>query len=442
MKIVIVGASFAGLSAALECRLLYPEAEVWLVDRENEVGFFPNALNWRVKGKISSWEETRVDLYHQVNEQVINWLLGWEMTACLADARQIRLVSQEGEQVLSYDYLILAMGGRQDWERQSADVSEKIVASKSFRQLEASLGKLSRAREITVLGAGQIGMEAIEALSEQGYRLRLIEAQEWPLAKYMDQEMTDWLVEELTKRQVSLHFSETVNQIRQGEESGVVLETLTASYPSDYLIMGTNFSPNTDVLDGVVALSSDGSVVVDSYLETSQSGVFAVGDLIQLPSRWFGQAYWPLINHAVLTGRLAAHNLLEKTRSLPPLERMVSSHLFGRKVTSVGLTEREAALWQDVECIHLRQPDSLRMDQQLKFKLVVSKENGRLLGGQLVSLLDHTDQMNVLSLAISQGLTAADLCDRPWICQPGKTALVPFLWEAAHRYLLKTKERK
>ena len=47
MKIVIIGASFAGLSAALECRKLYKDAQITLIDREKDVAFFPNALNWK-----------------------------------------------------------------------------------------------------------------------------------------------------------------------------------------------------------------------------------------------------------------------------------------------------------------------------------------------------------------------------------------------------------
>ncbi|WP_268866651.1 FAD-dependent oxidoreductase [Streptococcus suis] len=34
MNIVIIGASFAGLSAALECRKLYQNAQITLIDRE------------------------------------------------------------------------------------------------------------------------------------------------------------------------------------------------------------------------------------------------------------------------------------------------------------------------------------------------------------------------------------------------------------------------
>ena len=89
MKIVIIGASFAGLSAALECHLLYPESDILLIDKESEVGYFPNALNWRLKGEIGDWSEARTQLYQQVLYTGVKWLLGWEMTQLLPDEKRI-----------------------------------------------------------------------------------------------------------------------------------------------------------------------------------------------------------------------------------------------------------------------------------------------------------------------------------------------------------------
>lgn len=66
MNIVIIGASFAGLSVALECRKLYQNAQITLIDREKDVAYFPNTLNWKVAGKISGWEEAKISLFSEV----------------------------------------------------------------------------------------------------------------------------------------------------------------------------------------------------------------------------------------------------------------------------------------------------------------------------------------------------------------------------------------
>lgn len=75
MNIVIIGASFAGLSAALECRKLYQNAQITLIDREKDVAYFPNTLNWKVAGKISGWEEAKISLFSEVQHAAISCLL-------------------------------------------------------------------------------------------------------------------------------------------------------------------------------------------------------------------------------------------------------------------------------------------------------------------------------------------------------------------------------
>ena len=440
MTIVIIGASFAGLSAALECLALYPEAKIVLIDKEEDLGYFPNALNWRLKGLINDWSEARNQLYHQVMHEKVEWLLGWELTSIQSTDKNIEIKCQAKRQKVAYDYLILAMGARQVWDKQSSNFSSKTLTSKSLSQMEESMEKILDAQSITVIGAGQIGLESLDALSRHDVKLRLIEAQKWPLAKYFDKEMTDWLYPELISRGIEVHFSETVNQIHLGATGQLVFETIQNRYMSDYMVMGTNFTPNTEILDGVLSLQLDGSLIVDDYLQTSEEFIFAVGDLIRMPVAFFGQSYLPMINHAILTGRLVAHNLLEKKRKLDKVERIVSSHVFGYNMTSVGMTEREASIWLDTRTVRIQQTYSQKYsqweDDPIDFKLIIEKQGGRLLGGQLVSQFDHTAQMDVLALAIAQELTVDDLFTQSWLCLPGRTEMVPFLLEAVRQYIL------
>ena len=329
------------------------------------------------------------------------------------------------------------MGARQVWDKQSCDFTHKILTSKSLSQMMESYEKLEESADITVVGAGQIGLESLDALSQHFSKLRLIEAQKWPLAKYFDKEMTDWIVEELGRRKIESHFSETVNQIHLNQSGKLIFDTLQHHYQSDYMVMGTNFCPNTELLESVLAVQLDGSVLVDEYLQTSQEDVFAVGDLIQLPFAFFGQSYLPMIHHATLTGRLVAHNLLDKKRKLTTVDRIVSNRVFGMTMTSVGLTEREASLWLDTDSIRVQQAPSPNQDEMTDFKLVVEKQGGRLLGGQLVSKFKHTDQMNFLALAISQHLSVQDLVHQSCLYLSERTDRASFVLEAAHQYILK-----
>lgn len=442
MNIVIIGASFAGLTTAMECQKRYPQATIYLIDKEESIAYFPNALNWKIKGEISSWEEARIRYFEGLEQSSIHFLLGWECISIESESKKVRLKQENKHQDVTYDYLILAMGAQQVWEHQSVDLSEKILTSKSIAQAQKSFEKLEEAESVTVIGAGQIGLESLEALSRLPLKLRLMESQEWPLAKYFDQEMVDFIWNEFERIGLDYHFSETINEVSLNELGQVQLSSLQGTYLSDFVLLGTNFRPHTDLVEGLVDLHTDGSILVDDYLETSQSGIFAVGDLIRMPVTMFGQAYLPMINHAILTGRLVAENLLAKKKPLRAVERIVSTHVFGYNLTSVGLTEREANLWLDTSSIRIQQAFSQWDEETIDFKMVVSRKDGRILGGQLVSTSDHIAQMNVLALAISKEMTVEDLLQEAWLCLPRRTDLQPFLVEAANRYLWQKEDRE
>ncbi|EFF26694.1 FAD-dependent oxidoreductase, partial [Enterococcus faecium] len=53
MKIVIIGASHAGITAALNLRKLQPKAEVLLIDEDHKdgLGYVSNGINLYLKGK-------------------------------------------------------------------------------------------------------------------------------------------------------------------------------------------------------------------------------------------------------------------------------------------------------------------------------------------------------------------------------------------------------
>ncbi|MGT2799204.1 FAD-dependent oxidoreductase [Streptococcus marmotae] len=441
MKIIIVGASFAGMSAALECHQLYPDADILLIDKEEVVGYFPNVLNWQLKGEMKAAAEAQSGLVNQIKQTTIDFRLGAELVQLDAEDQSIIIRQAKTRTTEVYDALILAMGARQVWDFPDKGLGERILSSKYFSDAQESWQKIEKAQSVIIIGGGQIGLESVEALSQLPLSVTLFEAETSPLAKYVDEELMLDIEAELRKRHVKLHVGETVETICLTEDgSKVRVETLKGQYEADYLLLATNFQPNTDLVSDVLDCNPDQTIQVDEYLQTSQPHIFAIGDLIQLPFAFFGQAYLPLINHAMLTGRLVAYNLVSPKRPLKEVQRIVSSHLFGYNMTSVGLTERQAQLWTDVDSVLIKAPYSQWETEELTFKLIVQRSDGRLLGGQLLSTSRHIQQMNTLALAISNGMTAQDMVEQSWLCLPRYTNLVPIVIEACQRYLHQKEE--
>ncbi|MFS1663099.1 FAD-dependent oxidoreductase [Streptococcus sp. zg-JUN1979] len=435
MKIVIIGASFAGLSAALEASRSYPNAEILVLDKAREVAYFPNSLNWKLLGVIEDFEEARIALYRELLAiNAVTWQLGSELVALYPDKKKIKYKQENHEGFISYDKLILAMGAKQSWHQEDSQLKEHFLASKTVSEAKESYAKLQQAQSVLVVGGGHIGLESLEALTTLGIRIELIEAQDGLLSKYFDKEMLLPIEQLLEEKGVRLHFGAIAEQMIVTKDGGICVETMSATYKADYLLLATNFRPHTEVFYGLLDLNADGTLWVDNYLETSCQDVFAIGDVVQMPFAFFGRSYLPLINHALLTGRLAAHNIVQKRFPLKEVERIVSSHVFGYHLISVGLTQLQASLWTDVETVVIEEQFDQWRKEQLHFKLIIEKKTHRLLGAQLVSQVLHDNHMDAIALAIAKEMTAYDCLNQSFHSAPRQTPLEPLLSRACWQY--------
>jgi NADH dehydrogenase len=172
-RVVIVGAGFGGLSAAKA--LAHAPVEIIVIDRQNYHLFQP--LLYQVAtaslspGDIA-WPIRRI-LRRQRNAQV---LLG-EVTAIDTKNRTVTL----GEQIIAYDYLILATGvrhdyfGHADWEAVAPGLKELddatgirrriLLAFEHAEMLPASPAR-NRLLTFVIVGGGPTGVELAGAIAE------------------------------------------------------------------------------------------------------------------------------------------------------------------------------------------------------------------------------------------------------------------------------------
>ena len=76
LEIVIIGASFAGLSSALTLKKLNTNTRVTIIDRQETVGFIPSSINRVLKGRASQLTEKNLRTQQQLDDAGIELFLG------------------------------------------------------------------------------------------------------------------------------------------------------------------------------------------------------------------------------------------------------------------------------------------------------------------------------------------------------------------------------
>jgi NADPH-dependent 2,4-dienoyl-CoA reductase/sulfur reductase-like enzyme len=405
-EIIIIGSSFAGVSSALTARQLYPNKRVLIIEKEGSIGHIPSSLNLLLKEEFKHLSDKTFVNEEQLEASGVELLLNNEVLDIDLANKSLIVEDENTHESYRYDKLILAMGSSPISERISGSNHPKVLTTKTLEASKKALQQIEGSDRILIAGGGQIGLEAADAFNQVAKNVTLVEASDQLAFKYFDSDMTQLLEQKIQESGVHVikgHYVESIHS--QDTELNVVLsqdlELLT-----DHVMLAVNFRPNTKLIEDQVQCHLDKTIEVDEYLETSVPDVFAVGDLIRTPySHTETDYYLPLVNHAYISGKIAAMNLYQKTTSVPQSLRVTGSKLFGLYMVSVGLTEQEAALFYPIEMTILEKETTKENLSQITVKLITKKESGQLIGAQVYSQSDILPLADLLAISINTQMT-------------------------------------
>lgn len=420
MKVVIIGASFAGIAAALEVRNRHADADIILLEKQDNLGYIPNGLHLYWDNKIKDLDEARFITKEELDKNNIHCFMDSTVQKINTSQKIVYYDQLDQEELLTYDKLIIAAGSRQLSEKIDGSDHESVLKYKRFGEATAALSKVKESQHIVIIGGGQVGVEAADLLIKQQKKVTLIESMDYVLFKYLDHDMIEPIEQNMVNSGIDLKLGQTVSSIETVTDHNIRIHLGEESVTSDAVIMGVNVRPNLHFLTNQLKLHMDETIAVDHYLRTSEEDVFAVGDCIQLSGPGEEMGYIPLINNAVRTGIVAAANLVNPTVKFNGSSRTIGTTIFGYYVASTGLTEAESLFTkrtvetsrQEVRLNSLNQSDSVTV------KFVYDASSHVLLGAQLISTSNILEKINTLALAIQSKLTLEDLKQADYFFHP------------------------
>ena len=432
MKVVVIGCTHAGTSAVKSIIKEDPTAEVVVFERNDNVSFLSCGIALYVGEVVKNAQ----DLFYSNPEELR--ALGAEINmehnvTNVDDINKVVTVTNlltGEERSETYDKLVMTTGSWPIEPPIPGVDAGNILLCKNYNQAQEIIARKDHTKKVVIVGGGYIGIELVEAFSDTGKQVTLIDGLDRILNKYLDPEITDILENDLRERGVTLALNQSVQGFDADENGNVkAVKTPEGTFEADLVIMCVGFRPSNELLKDKVDALPNGALKVNEYMQTSNPDIYAAGDNVAVhynPTQ--EHSYIPLATNAVRMGSLVGKNIVSNKVKYRGTQGTSGLYLFGWKIGSTGVTVNSAPFFNlNVKSVVLEdnyRPEFMPTTEKVLMKLVWDADTKVILGGQLLSKYDITQSANTLSLAIQNKMTIEDLAyvdfffqphfDRPW----------------------------
>lgn len=178
--------------------------------------------------------------------------------------------------LLRADAVVLATGGRP--RTLDGLAGERVSYLRTIDDAERLAAQIDRGGLLVTVGLGFIGAEVTASARTAGMEVVALERLAVPLEHLLGKELGSVCADIHRDHGVQVHTREQVVSVVETTDSVVVRTSSGLVVEGDAVVVGVGMVPNTEVGEAS-GLVVDNGIVVDEYGRTSQSGVWAAGDV-------------------------------------------------------------------------------------------------------------------------------------------------------------------
>ena len=356
-KVVIIGAVALGPKVACRLRRLDPEAEITLIDRDNLISYGGCGIPYYVGGDISDIEELYSTTSHAIRDTAffenckgVKVLTRVEAREIKRREKQVRVCHLDTgeEELLSYDKLVLATGARAVRPPFPGVNLPGVYTVSDLHDAETikSLMAKGSVGKVAVIGAGAIGLEITEAMTDLwGIETTLIEMEDQVMPTLLGKCIARVAAKEMEKHGVDLLLEARVHEISRIEPTGKLLvNTSKRNLEVDMVVLAAGVRPNTSLAqDAGLSIGRSGGISVDRRMRTSDPDIYAGGDCVEVRNLISGEnMLMALGSLANRQGRIIATNISGGQSHFKGTVGTFCIKIFDLGVSKAGLTYRQA----------------------------------------------------------------------------------------------------
>ena len=414
-KIVVVGANHAGTAAVKTLLGNYADKhEVVVYDRNNNISFLGCGMALWIGNQISKPDGLFYADKASLEAMGAKVTMEAEVYKVDYDQKKVFVKLNDGTEVEeSYDKLILATGSLPIIPNIPGKDLENVQQVKLYQNAAEVIEKIKNPeiKNITVVGAGYIGVELAEAFERHGKNVTMIDIADTCLPAYYDEPFTSMMKENLAKHNINLEFGQMVKELKGKDGKVCTVVTDKKEIPAEMVILSIGFRPNNALGKESLELFRNGSYLVNKKQETSMKDVYAIGDCATVYDNAIDSTnYIALATNAVRSGIVAAHNAAGTEIESIGVQGSNGICIYDLKMVSTGITVGKAEkLGIEVEYTDFedtQKPGFIETtNPDVKLRIVYDKKTRVVLGAQMASEYDMSMGIHMFSLAIQEKVT-------------------------------------
>ncbi|KAH0571330.1 NADH oxidase [Spironucleus salmonicida] len=429
LRVCIIGSAHAGTAAAVTLRNFDKRMKITVFERNNCISFLQCGIHLAIMDNCANIDKMFYNSVDNLKQSgiIVNYLCEVQQidygtrTVFYKDLRTDQLLTEE------YDKLIISLGSKPQIPRFLRNANNRILWCKNYDDTHKLLAL--RDSKIAILGAGPIGAELAYAFTVSNSQVYLIDQSSRILQKYFIDFYTDILEEQFEERGCKILLNDEIKDVNC-TENGVEIVYGKQRIEVDYVILAAGFAPNNKIVfqsDVLKQMKHTNYVIdVNSKQETSIANVYAAGDCCCIRHNISqSNVYSPLATNAIRQGTIAAYQMLGYEHiQAHGTQGSFGMHIFDYCIACTGLSMEEAAHQQ------MKNVSKLVLSEQIirnfqhnddfigSITLLYNEESRAILGCQVISSLDLTGFIDVVSLAISANMTVNELGMSEWCYNP------------------------
>ncbi|KAL0792651.1 hypothetical protein Bca101_064028 [Brassica carinata] len=300
---VIVGGGVAAGYAALEfTRKGVSDGELCIISNEPVAPYERPALS---KGFLLPENPTRLPSFHTcvaANDEILTpkWykehgielLLGTRVMS--VDLKRMTLVSSTGE-TISYKFLIIATGARalklEEFGVEGSD-ADNVCYLRDLNDANklATVIQSSSNGNAVVIGGGYIGMECAASLVINKINVTMVLPGAHCMARLFTPKIATLYEDYYRAKGVKFMKGTTLTSFEFDSDKKVTAVNLKDGnqLPADLVVVGIGIRPNTSLFEEQLIIEK-GGIKVNSKMQSSESSVYAIGDVATFPVKLYGE---------------------------------------------------------------------------------------------------------------------------------------------------------